>query len=147
MIMLDELQRATDLRQRDQRTILNALKYISNQLSISIVGFGSGEAKALIESDAHLGERFDIVALPKCNKKEKWLVDLVVARLEFFPLRKNTTVDRQLMESLLFHSNSLLGRIFRILERAAVAALDDDECFSADLIEAVTLRRRLAENE
>ncbi|WP_165187216.1 TniB family NTP-binding protein [Caulobacter soli] len=146
LVILDELQRVTELRPRDQRAILNALKYISNQLSISIAGFGSGEARALIQSDPHLGERFDIIALPKCNKKEKWLVDLVRARLELIPLRKPTQVDRQFMTVLLLHSNSLLGRMFRLLERAAIAALDNEECLSADLIEAVTLRRRLAEN-
>ncbi|WP_082539746.1 MULTISPECIES: TniB family NTP-binding protein [unclassified Caulobacter] len=146
MIMLDELQRATELRQRDQRTILNALKYLSNQLSISIVGFGSGEAKALIESDDHLSERFDVIELPKCGKREKWLVDLVRARVEYFPLRKATSVDRAMMECLLFHSNFLLGRLIRLLERAAIAALDNQEHISADLIEAVATRRRLTEN-
>lgn len=146
MIILDELQRATELRERDQRAILNAVKYISNQLSISIAGFGSGEVKALVESDAHLSERFEIVALPKCEKKERWIVDLVKDRLAFFPLRKETRVDRELVEALLFHSRALLGRIFRILEQAAIAALDNEECISASLVEAVVLRRRLSEN-
>ena len=63
LLILDEIQRITELRARDQRLILNVLKYLSNQLSMSIAGFGSGEAKALIESDQHLEERFDIVAL------------------------------------------------------------------------------------
>jgi hypothetical protein len=71
VVIPDEIQRITELRVRDQRIVLNALKYISNQLSISIVGFGSGEARALINSDAHLKERFEIVALPPWTKKEK----------------------------------------------------------------------------
>jgi len=71
LIIFDELQRATELRPRDQRTVLNVLKYISNQLSISLAGFGSGEAKALIQSDPHLEERFDIVALPMWTKSSR----------------------------------------------------------------------------
>lgn len=59
LMILDELQRVTELRPREQRAILNALKYLSNQLSMSLAGFGSGEAKALIKSDPHLEERFD----------------------------------------------------------------------------------------
>lgn len=69
LIILDELQRVTELRPRDQRVILNVLKYLSNQLSIGLAGFGSGEAKALIKSDPHLEERFDIVALPACDSR------------------------------------------------------------------------------
>jgi hypothetical protein len=53
MMILDEIQRITELRTREQRIVLNVIKYISNQLSMSIVGFGSGEAKALIQSDPH----------------------------------------------------------------------------------------------
>lgn len=146
LIIFDELQRATELRPRDQRTVLNVLKYISNQLSISLAGFGSGEAKALIQSDPHLEERFDIVALPMWTKKERWAVEAVKARIAFLPLRKPTVVDRELMETLLLHSRSLIGQMFRLLERAAIAALDREECLSAALIEAVALRRRRDED-
>lgn len=74
MMILDEIQRITELRTREQRIVLNVLKYISNQLSMSIVGFGSGEAKALTEADQHLAERFDIVALPAWGKRQRWAV-------------------------------------------------------------------------
>ncbi|WP_082560860.1 TniB family NTP-binding protein [Caulobacter sp. Root487D2Y] len=146
MIILDELQRITDLRDRDQRAILNVLKYLSNQLQVSIVGFGSGETKALIKSDAHLEERFDIVALPTWTTKEKWLVNLVSERIEYLPLRKPTSVDRALMEALFLHSRSLLGRMFDLIERTAIAALEHDEQLSASLVEEVATRRRRKED-
>jgi len=50
------------------------------------------------------------------------------------------------METLLLHSRSLIGQMFRLLERAAIAALDREECLSAALIEAVALRRRRDED-
>ncbi|MBO9709526.1 MAG: TniB family NTP-binding protein [Caulobacter sp.] len=146
MIILDELQRVTEQRERDQRAILNVLKYLSNQLQLSIVGFGSGEAKALIKSDPHLEERFDVVALPAWTTKEKWLVKLVTERIEYLPLRKPTTVDRALMDALFFHSRSLLGRTFNLIERTAIAALEHDEQLSASLVEAVATRRRRNED-
>ena len=62
------------------------------------------------------------------------------------PLRKPTEVDRELMEALLLYSKSLLGRMFRLLERAAINALDQDECLSASSIEAVALRGRRDED-
>jgi hypothetical protein len=142
MMILDEIQRITGLRTREQRILLNVLKYISNQLSLSIVGFGSGEAKALIQSDPHLAERFDIVALPAWGKRERWAVDAVRERLRFIPLRKATVVDRPLMEALFLHSGSILGRLFTLIEKAAIVALDAEECLSAQMIEDVALRRR-----
>jgi hypothetical protein len=142
MMILDEIQRITELRTREQRIVLNVIKYISNQLSMSIVGFGSGEAKALIQSDTHLAERFDIIALPPWGRRERWVVEAVRERLCFIPLRKPTVVDRALMEALFFHSGTLLGRLFDLIERAAIVALDAEECLSAQLIEDVALRRR-----
>lgn len=146
MIIIDEIQRITEFRDRDQRIILNILKYLSNQLSISIVGFGSIEAKALIKADDHLQERFDVVALPAWTKKERWVVNAVAERLSFIPLRKRTQVDRDLMNALFLHSNSTVGRLFGLIERAAVVALDHEECLSAQLIEDVALRRRRDEH-
>jgi hypothetical protein len=146
LFILDELQRATELRPNEQRTILNVLKYISNQLSIGLAGFGSGEAKALIKSDPHLDQRFDIVALPMWTKKERWAVDAVRGRIEFMPLRKPTVVDRDVMDVLFLHSKSLLGPMFGLLERTAIVALEREECLSAALIEAVALRRRRDED-
>jgi len=144
--IFDELQRVTELRPKDQRAILNVMKYLSNQQSMGIAGFGSGEARALIKSDPHLEERFDIVALPMWTQKARWAVEAVRARLEYMPLRKPTEVDRELMEALLFYSNSLLGRMFGLLERAAIKALDQEECLSASLIETVALRGRRDED-
>lgn len=146
MIIIDEIQRITEFRMRDQRIVLNVLKYLSNQLSISIVGFGSGEAKALIKADQHLQERFDVVALPAWTKKERWVVNAVAERLSLIPLRKRTEVDRDLVEALFLHSEAIVGRLFRLIESAAIVALDHEECLSAQLIEDVALRRRREEH-
>jgi hypothetical protein len=147
LMILDELQRVTELRPREQRAILNALKYLSNQLSMSLAGFGSGEAKALIKSDPHLEERFDIIALPLWSGKRSWIVDAVRSRIEYMPLRKPTTIDADLMSTLQEHSNGLVGRMFRLLERSALMALEHEECLSAGLVEAVALRGMRDEDE
>lgn len=113
------------------------------------------EADALRRVQAHLdrlgrgGESWvneGIVALPMWTQKARWAVEAVRARLEYMPLRKPTEVDRELMEALLFYSNSLLGRMFGLLERAAIKALDQEECLSASLIATVALRGRRDED-
>jgi len=146
LLILDEIQRVTELRARDQRIILNVLKYLSNQLSMSIAGFGSGEARALIKPDPHLEERFEIVALPVWSKQEKWVVQVVRDRLSFIPLRMPTKVDRTLMSALFRHSGSLPGRLFQLIERSAIVAPDHEEHLTAELVEAVAQRRRREED-
>jgi len=146
LLIFDEIQRATELRHRDQIAILNVLKYLSNQLSISIAGFGSGEAKALIKSDPHLEERFEIVALPDWKTQEKWMVKVVRDRLSFIPLRRPTIVDRDLMSALYFNSGARPGRLFNLIERTAIAALDHEEQLTAPLVESTAQRRRRNEN-
>jgi len=121
------------------------LRYISSQLRISIAGFGSNEAKGLIEGDLHLKERFEVVALPGWTRKDGWPLDVVSKRLAYMPLRKPTEVDRKLIEMLERHSGRNPGRLVSLLERSAVAAVDKEECLSADLVEAVAARRRRAE--
>lgn len=91
-------------------------------------------------------ERFEIVALPAWTKKEKWVVEAVRERLRLIPLRKPTIVDRGLMEALFLHSGSLVGRLFGLIERTAIAALEQEECLSAQLIDDVALRRRRGEH-
>jgi hypothetical protein len=125
---------------------LNALKYLSNQLSISIAGFGSGEARVLIESDLHLAERFDITALPPWSGVDQWSLDAVEARVRWMPLRRPTEVDHHLLGELYRQSDGLIGRMFSLLERAAIAALDHDECISVALIQGVAGLRR-SEND
>lgn len=145
VIVIDEFQRLVKLQLRGQQLILDALRYISNQLQISLAAFGSNEAKGLIEGDLHLKERFEIVALPSWSRKERWPVELVRQRIAYMPLRRETEVGRDLFETLERHSGRNLGRLLALLERAAVAALDKEESVTAELVEAVALRRRRAE--
>ncbi|WP_296598689.1 TniB family NTP-binding protein [Phenylobacterium sp.] len=145
MLIIDELQRLSKLGPYEQAIIMDALRYISNQLHISIAGFGSNEAKGLIEGDLHLKERFEVVALPGWTRKDRWPLEVVFQRLAYMPLRKPTDVNRELMEMLERHSGRNLGRLLSLLERSAVAAVDKEECLSADLVEAVAVRRRRAE--
>lgn len=141
-LILDEMQNITELAPRSQRPVVNALRYISNQLSVSLACFGSYEAKALIEADPHLKQRFEIIPLPAWKAKEKWAVDTVRERIAYMPLRHATTVDRTFMNALIGHSDNLVGRMFDLLERAAAAALEHEEQVTPELIEMVALRGR-----
>lgn len=140
LLIIDEIQHALDQRPMAQQVVLNTFKYLSNELGLSIAGFGSSEAKALVRADDHLAQRFEIVALPAWDQKQSWVVDVIRQRIALFPLRRATVVDRSFMKTLLEVSGPVAGRMFGTLERCAIAAIHNgDEKLSSELIEAVTL--------
>jgi len=125
-----------------QQLFLNTIKYLSNELSLSIAGFGSTETKALVYSDEHLTQRFELIALPAWDKSRSWVVDVVRQRIALFPLRQPTVVDRVFMNLLLQLCGPTGGRMLQMLERCArVAIQDGTERLTPTLMETVALRR------
>lgn len=142
LLIIDEMQHALGQRASSQQLFLNTIKYLSNELSLSIAGFGSTETKALVYSDEHLTQRFELVALPTWDKSRSWVVDVVRKRIALFPLRKPTVIDRAFMNLLLQLCGPTGGRMLQMLEHCAQAAIKDGaECLTPTLMEAVALRR------
>lgn len=147
LLIIDELQHALVQRASAQQVVLNTLKYLSNELSLSIAGFGSRESKALVYSDEHLAQRFEVVALPAWDKKHSWVVDVVRQRVALFPLRRPTVIDRAFMNLLLQLCGPTGGRMLAMLERCAQSAIrDGSERLSVDLLEAVALKGKRLEH-
>lgn len=147
LLIIDELQHALVQRASAQQVVLNTFKYLSNELGLSIAGFGSHESKALVYSDEHLAQRFEVVALPAWDKSNSWVVDIVRQRIALFPLRRATVVDRAFMKLLLQLCGTAGGRMLQMLERCARAAIrDGSERLSVDLLEAVALKRKRLEH-
>jgi len=136
LILIDEIQRITDLADKQQRVVMNALKYLSNKLSLGYAGFGSGEAKLLVESDPHLRQRFNIIELLEWKRRERWAAEVVTERISYFPLRQSTEVDREFMAVLQHHSETLIGRMFELLQEAGVMAIEGEERLTSALIDA-----------
>lgn len=147
LLVIDEMQHALGQRASTQQLFLNTIKYLSNELSLSIAGFGSTETKALVYSDEHLAQRFELIALPAWDKSRSWVVDVVRQRIALFPLRKPTVVDRAFMNLLLQLCGPIGGRMLQMLERCARAAIEDgSERLTPSLMEAVALRRERLEH-
>jgi hypothetical protein len=72
---------------REQRVILNTQRYLSNELKISLVGFGIMEARQAINGDVQLARRFDPVTLPRWTA-DKEFEQLVLAIIRNLPLRE-----------------------------------------------------------
>lgn len=142
VIILEELQRAVELRPRDRRIVMDSLRYISNKLAICMAGFGSHESKEVIDADDHLRTRFEVIELPRWSRREKWTVELVKGRIAYMPLKRATKVDRAFMDMLDQYTEGSLGRAVFLLERCGAAALENEEHITIEMIEAVARGKR-----
>ena len=64
LLIVDECHHLLACRPRDQRAALNTLKYLSNELQISIVALGTDEALHVMRTNPQIASRFDRYALP-----------------------------------------------------------------------------------
>ena len=65
VLVIDEVHNILAGTARDQRIVLNTLRYLSNELNISLVCFGVTDAREAISGDAQLARRFDEMTLTR----------------------------------------------------------------------------------
>ncbi len=61
--MIDEIQHLLSCNARERRAALNALKFLANQLRVSIVAAGTHEALHVMRCDPHIASRFEQLEL------------------------------------------------------------------------------------
>src|SRR5690606_13129816 len=71
---------------REQRVILQLLRYLSNEIKASLVCLGVSEARDAIAGDTQLARRLDQFVLPRWKADEEFQ-ELVTAILRSLPLR------------------------------------------------------------
>ena len=64
LLAIDEIHHLLARTPREQRAALNVLKFLSNELRVSIVGLGTGEALHVMRTDPQIASRFESCALP-----------------------------------------------------------------------------------
>ena len=64
VLVIDEVHNILAGSQREQRVVLNTLRYLSNELKRSLVCFGVAEAREAISGDVQLARRLDDVLAP-----------------------------------------------------------------------------------
>lgn len=127
-LLIDEIQHIVELPSHHRRTALATLKFISNSLGASIIGFGSGDSREVVTSDPHLQARFEIRELVRWRPSDWYFVVFrdIVASL---PLRRRTIVDEGFLTLVYTRSDGVPGRLFRDMRLAAEAAIrDGSEC-------------------
>lgn len=135
ILMVDELNALLAGSVTKQRFFLNMLKYISNELQISIVAAGTAEAEHAVRSDAQIRSRFPLRTLPRWKEGDDF--KKLLYNFEYvLPLKQASEIYKGEMVSKLYGlSEGVIGELARILRSAAKHAIKTkDERITLDVI-------------
>ena len=123
MLIIDEVHNVLTGSVTKQRQFLNVLKYLGNDLQITLVGLGTKEALRALQADPQLANRFEPAALPPWQLDQEF--QMLLASFErALPLRQPSGLaDEKLARKLLALSEGSLGELSVLLTSAAVYAV------------------------
>lgn len=126
MLIIDEIHHILAGSMNRQRAFLNVIKYLGNDLQISIVGIGTKEAFRALQTDPQLSNRFEPAILPRWNLDRNFL-RLLVSFERMIPLKRPSELQtRELAVRLYNMSEGYIGELSRILTEAAVTAVQNE---------------------
>lgn len=123
VLIIDEIQHILAGTMTNQRTFLNVIKYLSNELKIVIVAVGTKDAYNAINADPQLGNRFEPSPLPKWKLNEEYL-RLLISFEQMIPLKlPSNLIKEEIATKILTMGEGKIGEISTILKKAAVLAI------------------------
>lgn len=137
MLMIDEFHSLLTGTALKQREVMNAIKFMCNELAIPIVGIGTREAVRVLHTDPQHASRFDVITLPG------WQLNAEFQRLlagfeAVMPLRMPSRLHEP-EKAMLLHAicGGNIGDLHRLLmECSREAILSARECIDKDIIES-----------
>lgn len=139
LLVIDEIHHVLAGSLNRQRTFLNVLKYLGNELQIPIVAVGTRDAFRALQTDPQLANRFEPALLPR------WTFDTDFLRLlasfeKLLPLRQPSVLhDTTLATKLFSMSEGYIGEVSHLLVKAAVTAVQSGkERIDAKLLESIS---------
>lgn len=137
MLIVDEIHHLLAGSYVKQRTCLNVLKYLGNELCVPIVGVGTAEALRAIHTDPQLANRFKPEILSTWTYGDE-LVRLLASFEKVLPLRLPSGLASEEVASLILQrSEGTIGEISELLNTAAVQAIKSgDEQITTDILKS-----------
>ncbi|WP_106791151.1 TniB family NTP-binding protein [Aquimarina sp. Aq78] len=124
MLIIDEIHHLLAGTMSKQRSFLNVIKYLSNELKIPIVCSGTRDAFNAIQTDSQLANRFEPKVLPKWNNDQEYL-RLLASFEKILPLKQPSyLIENSLATLILSKSEGLIGEITKVLELSAILAIE-----------------------
>jgi AAA+ superfamily predicted ATPase len=125
MLIVDEVHHLLAGSHIEQRASLNLLKYLANDLKISVVAVGTSDAPLAFRTDPQMSSRFTPFEMPRWTESDDFR-RLLRAFEQVLPLRSaSNLVDRPVVQFLIAATDGLLGEVSRLLTEAAEQAIID----------------------
>jgi type II secretory pathway predicted ATPase ExeA len=123
VLVIDEIHHILAGNLNRQRAFLNVLKYLGNELQISIVGIGTRDAFRAIQTDPQLANRFEPVVLPRWELDNDFL-RLLASFERMLPLSNPSRLHGAELSTRLFAMcEGYIGELSRVLTEAAAHAV------------------------
>jgi hypothetical protein len=135
VFVLDEMHNILAGTFREQRIVLNTLRYLSNELRISLVCVGVKEAREAISGDVQLARRFEEFPSTRWSAEEGF-EQLVLAIIRNLPLREPAVLSVRAVRRILQVTDGITAKVLRMLNDLAIAAIEAGvECLTDDAVE------------
>jgi AAA+ superfamily predicted ATPase len=123
MLIVDEVHHLLAGSHIEQRASLNLLKYLANDLRISVVAVGTSDAPLALRTDPQMSSRFTPFEMPRWAESDDFR-RLLRAFEQVLPLRRaSDLVQRPVVQFRVSASGGLLGEVSRLLTEAAERAI------------------------
>lgn len=123
VLVIDEVHNILAGTYREQRIVLNTLRFLSNRLQISLVCFGVNEAREAIGGDVQLARRFEQLTLSRWAANEQFET-LVASILRNTPLHQPSVLTPKALRRILQITDGITANIFLMLGSLAIEAIE-----------------------
>lgn len=125
MLVVDEVHHLLAGNYREQRASMSLLKYLANDLQMSVVLVGTADAVVALQTDAQMSSRFPPTELPRWGESDEFR-RFLHAFERLLPLKKPSSLaQRDVVEFVLAATGGLTGAIAQLLTHAAELAIRD----------------------
>ena len=123
VLVIDEVHNILAGSYREQRIVLNTLRFLSNRLQISLVCFGVNEAREAISGDVQLARRFEQFTLSRWAANDQFEA-LVSSIIRNTPLRRPSVLTPKSLRRMLQITEGITASIFHMVNSLAVEAVE-----------------------
>lgn len=123
VLVVDEIHHILAGSLHRQRAFLNVLKYLSNELQISIVGVGTKDALRALQTEPQLANRFKPIQLPRWELNDDFK-RLLASFEKMLPLKQASKLQQDALASRLYAMcEGYIGELSGVLNTAAEWAI------------------------
>lgn len=126
MMVVDEVHHLLAGSHREQRASLNLLKYLANDLKMSVVLVGTHDAVVALQTDAQMTSRFAPMELPRWSESDEFR-KFLAAFVRLLPLKQPSALaHRDIVQFVLAATGGITGAVAQLLNCAAEFAIRDE---------------------